>query len=113
MQIGMVEDQNGVCVPPGQCYCIETDTGALVPPGPVSDTACEYWYVFFLSLMRSLFYCSECVNGSMTCSPKPCNVDCVLSDWSVWGVCSVDCGTGVQTRYRCAIFFYMLTQAFV
>ena len=36
-----------------------------------------------------------------TCSPEPgaCVVDCVVSEWSEWGACTLPCG-GVMTRSR-------------
>eukprot|EP01012_Entosiphon_sulcatum_P049574 TRINITY_DN6820_c0_g1_i5.p1 TRINITY_DN6820_c0_g1~~TRINITY_DN6820_c0_g1_i5.p1 ORF type:complete len:1020 (+),score=28.13 TRINITY_DN6820_c0_g1_i5:698-3757(+) len=35
-----------------------------------------------------------------TCNELPCPVDCIVTDWSAWGLCSRDCGTGEQTRTR-------------
>ncbi|MBY0261184.1 MAG: hypothetical protein K2Q20_02505, partial [Phycisphaerales bacterium] len=37
---------------------------------------------------------------ALTCSPNPCPTDCVVSDWSDWGPCSLPCGGGVQIRRR-------------
>jgi hypothetical protein len=33
------------------------------------------------------------------CAPKPCPVDCVVTDWSL-GACSVSCGKGTSVRAR-------------
>jgi len=34
------------------------------------------------------------------CNKQACPVDCQLSDWSSWGTCDSDCGTGSNTRTR-------------
>jgi hypothetical protein len=34
------------------------------------------------------------------CNPDPCPVDCQVSEWSDWSVCSVECGGGTQSRSR-------------
>lgn len=34
------------------------------------------------------------------CSRDPCPTDCRLSEWSDWGYCSSECGTGEATRFR-------------
>ncbi|ESO93479.1 hypothetical protein LOTGIDRAFT_119061, partial [Lottia gigantea] len=33
----------------------------------------------------------------------PCDIDCLLSDWSDWSICSQTCGLGTSTRYRTMI----------
>ena len=38
----------------------------------------------------------------MTCTDNHCAVDCGWSDWTEWGVCDKECGTGVQFAYRSA-----------
>lgn len=30
----------------------------------------------------------------------PCSIDCQMSDWNEWGVCSRLCGPGIHHRYR-------------
>jgi len=48
------------------------------------------------------------VNGSKcpplkmerSCNVEGCPIDCKLDDWSGWGDCTADCGSGVQTRTR-------------
>lgn len=37
---------------------------------------------------------------SQTCSEGCCPVDCVLSEWSDWGDCTVHCEGGTQTKTR-------------
>ncbi|XP_047136865.1 A disintegrin and metalloproteinase with thrombospondin motifs adt-1 isoform X1 [Hydra vulgaris] len=44
--------------------------------------------------------CSEPTLESKICSSDPCPIDGNFGEWNSWGTCSVDCGTGVQTRQR-------------
>merc|ERR1719478_889019 len=37
------------------------------------------------------------------CNMQPCPIDCVVDVWSEFGMCSKDCGGGIQTRVRRAI----------
>jgi hypothetical protein len=37
---------------------------------------------------------------SLACNASPCPVDCVTSEWSLWGACSTTCAAGTQTRER-------------
>merc|ERR1719235_3027186 len=37
------------------------------------------------------------------CNMQPCPIDCVVDMWSEFGMCSKDCGGGIQTRVRRAI----------
>merc|ERR1719443_2789950 len=37
------------------------------------------------------------------CNMQPCPIDCVVGEWSEYGLCSKDCGGGVQTRVRRAL----------
>lgn len=39
-------------------------------------------------------------DATQLCNMQACDVDCLLSDWSVWGPCSQKCGGGAQTRTR-------------
>merc|ERR1719201_414370 len=34
------------------------------------------------------------------CNMQPCPIDCVVDVWSEFGMCSKDCGGGIQTRVR-------------
>merc|ERR1719171_390900 len=35
-----------------------------------------------------------------SCSMQPCPIDCVVGEWSEYGMCSAPCGGGIQTRVR-------------
>lgn len=37
---------------------------------------------------------------TVPCNQQPCDVDCVMTEWSTWGSCSADCGTGTRSRVR-------------
>merc|ERR1719214_427965 len=37
------------------------------------------------------------------CNLQPCPIDCVVTEWSEFGLCSKDCGGGVQSRVRKAL----------
>merc|ERR1719426_474489 len=37
------------------------------------------------------------------CNLQPCPIDCVVDEWSEYGLCSKDCGGGIQTRVRRAL----------
>merc|ERR1719191_210546 len=37
------------------------------------------------------------------CNLQPCPIDCVVGEWSEYGLCSKDCGGGIQTRVRPAL----------
>merc|ERR1719324_2240832 len=37
------------------------------------------------------------------CNLQPCPIDCVVDEWSEFGLCSKDCGGGVQSRVRHAL----------
>jgi len=37
------------------------------------------------------------------CNMQPCPIDCVVGEWSEYGLCSKDCGGGIQTRIRQAL----------
>jgi len=38
-----------------------------------------------------------------SCNPQSCDVDCVLSDWTMWTNCSKPCSTGHITRIRTVV----------
>jgi len=42
-------------------------------------------------------------SDAQTCNVQSCDVDCVLSEWSVWGPCSRACNGGVQERAKSEI----------
>jgi len=35
-----------------------------------------------------------------SCDEGPCPIDCTVGDWNAWGLCSMTCGSGSQTRIR-------------
>merc|ERR1719486_55009 len=35
-----------------------------------------------------------------SCNMQPCPIDCVVGEWSEYGMCSAPCGGGIQTRIR-------------
>merc|ERR1719183_190822 len=37
------------------------------------------------------------------CNLQPCPIDCVVDEWSEYGLCTKDCGGGIQTRIRKAL----------
>ncbi len=37
---------------------------------------------------------------TQACNTQPCPVDCVVNEWSNWGMCSKPCGGGTQERTR-------------
>merc|ERR1719482_103198 len=37
------------------------------------------------------------------CNLQPCPIDCVVDEWSEYGLCTKDCGGGIQTRVRKAL----------
>jgi hypothetical protein len=39
----------------------------------------------------------------LTCNASPCPVDCVTSEWSIWGACSATCAAGTQARERTVV----------
>merc|ERR550537_206399 len=38
-----------------------------------------------------------------SCNMQPCPIDCVVGEWSEYGMCSAPCGGGIQSRVRHAI----------
>jgi hypothetical protein len=40
------------------------------------------------------------LKGNRTCHSVPCDNDCHVSDWGMWGHCSRTCGGGIRQRYR-------------
>jgi hypothetical protein len=43
--------------------------------------------------------CGE-LDETMQCDAGPCPINCDVSEWSAWSVCSEECGVGQQARYR-------------
>jgi hypothetical protein len=43
------------------------------------------------------------LEDSVQCNMQECDVDCVVSDWPDYGVCSKPCGGGTQSRIRTII----------
>jgi hypothetical protein len=37
------------------------------------------------------------------CNMQPCPIDCVVDEWSEYGICSKDCGGGIMSRVRRAL----------
>jgi len=50
----------------------------------------------------SLLYTGKGVTPpkSQVCNTKECPINCAVSGWSAWSVCSVTCGGGMQTQTR-------------
>lgn len=44
--------------------------------------------------------CTDSGEDGEYCNTQVCPVNCVLTDWSPWGYCTVTCGSGVQARTR-------------
>ena len=44
--------------------------------------------------------CPSLIDTQPCNTTVPCPINCVVSDWSDWGVCSKTCGSGTQTRTR-------------
>ncbi|GFR94654.1 SCO-spondin [Elysia marginata] len=82
---GYLRDATGECVMKGQCECYEGVSGSTpIPQG-------------FHVNVGNCVYC-QCTAGGYTCKEREdC---CEISNWSEWSDCSVQCGTGTQTRTR-------------
>jgi len=58
------------------------------------------------STCRKFLFAAKACFGSDSCEVDPCHlfdkppVDCVLSTWGLWGMCSSECGVGQQIRSR-------------
>jgi len=46
--------------------------------------------------------CGE-TDQTQSCNPQSCDVDCVLSDWTVWTNCSKSCNQGHASRIRTVV----------
>lgn len=62
--------------------------------------------------VRSATVVTPSANGGKSCGPlqqsqpcnvRPCPVDCKMSDWSNWTLCSITCGGGVKFRNRTVV----------
>lgn len=53
-------------------------------------------------LTQSAYGGKQCpvLEETKTCNTHSCAEDCEVSDWTQWGACNKDCGTGKQTRTR-------------
>ncbi|XP_056307202.1 SCO-spondin-like [Danio aesculapii] len=76
--------QNGECVPVSFCHC-HVDGEQYKPRATVTKD------------------CNNCTCESgklVNCTSVDCDMDGGWSSWTPWGVCSVSCGVGLQSRYR-------------
>lgn len=83
--VDMVENAEGECVPIEQCECVLNNGTTVAPNNTYSPDECND---------------CKCMNGQEVCTEKACVKDCVMTEWTDWGVCSVECGLGEQRRYR-------------
>ena len=45
-------------------------------------------------------HCAPATSAKEDCNHDACPADCTVSRWSGWSACSVECGSGVNTRSR-------------
>jgi hypothetical protein len=103
--------QQACCTPQGVCSLATEGactigstlgTGYTCSPNPCPQMACCTVSIGTCVLSVD----GVCDSGTLaqgpgsTCEPNLCAVDCVLSDWSAWGACSVPCGGGTRIRTR-------------
>ncbi|CAL9698264.1 unnamed protein product [Knipowitschia caucasica] len=87
--------------------------GCLCPPGmllqdaaecvPQSECRCDIDGKTYYSQETVPVDCNNCTcegGRLVNCSQLNCEADSAWSQWTPWGLCSVSCGTGRQSRYR-------------
>lgn len=63
----------------------QTNNGTIITPAAHGGAACP------------------ALTQTQSCNEQPCPVNCEVSNWAEWSVCSVTCGGGEQTRIRTVI----------
>jgi len=54
-------------------------------------------------IAKRAYYGGKCLGAladDRDCSPAPCPVDCVMTQWTAFSACNVNCGMGSHTRSR-------------
>jgi hypothetical protein len=69
---------------------------------PCGDYGWQYRTRHVLSSPNRQLFCPPLVDFQ-SCNQIPCDQECLLSEWSDWSLCSIDCGpigSGTQRRTR-------------